>query len=148
MDVRRQSSAIPRQARLASEPDLRRPLVLVLEPDRPIRALVAEWLEMAGYEFVDAREFGGAAGIATRCEVVLIDVRAPLQSARETIAGIAAALPHASIVAMSADALASGRTATEAVARELAVAAVLVKPFDREALTQALRRTGCRPKRG
>jgi CheY-like chemotaxis protein len=111
--------------------------VLVLESDRAIRSLVSEWLGMAGYGFMDGRELGMSSGIA-KCDVVLVDVRAPLQSARETIEGLALAMPYASIIAMSADALANGRSALEAVARELGVAAVLVKPFDRVALMQVL----------
>jgi len=115
----------------------RPPCVLVLESDRAIRDLVSEWLGMAGYRFMDGRELGMSAAIA-RCDVVLVDVRAPLQSARETVEGLALAMPYASIVAMSADALVHGPSAMEAVARELGVAAVLVKPFDRIALIQAL----------
>ncbi|MET0535379.1 MAG: response regulator [Steroidobacter sp.] len=115
----------------------RRPLVLVLESDRPIRALVSEWLDMAGYGFMDGRESGVAWATA---DLVLVDVRAPLQAARETIEGLGLAMPHASIIAMSADALVNGRSAMEAVARELGVAAVLVKPFGRDALMQALER--------
>jgi CheY-like chemotaxis protein len=94
---------------------------------------------MAGYGVMDGRELGASAAVA-QCAVVLVDVRAPLQSARETIEGLALAMPYASIIAMSADALANGRSALEAVARELGVAAVLVKPFDRIALMQALER--------
>ena len=115
----------------------RSPCVLVLESDRAIRALVSEWLAMAGYGFMDGRELGVSSAVA-QCDLVLVDVRAPLQSARETIEGLALAMPYASIIAMSADALANGRSASEAVARELGVAAVLVKPFDRVALMQAL----------
>jgi CheY-like chemotaxis protein len=117
----------------------RLPTVLVLESDRAIRALLSEWLGLAGYGFMDGRELGASSGVA-QCAVVLVDVRAPLQSARETIEGLALAMPYASIIAMSADALANGRSALEAVARELGVAAVLVKPFDRIALMQALER--------
>lgn len=114
--------------------------VLVLEPDRPIRALLAEWVEMTGYRFVEGHIDDAAMNAAAPCDVILIDVRAPLRSARQAISSMAATLPHASIIAMSADALATGQRATEAVARELGVAAVLVKPFGRDELTRAIER--------
>jgi CheY-like chemotaxis protein len=120
-------------------PDRQWPTVLVVESDRPIRALLAEWLERAGYHFVEAHDTGESKA-AARCDVVMIDVRAPLRSARQAIASLAEAMPQASIIAMSADALASGRIAMDAVAHELGVAAVLVKPFDRDTLMQALER--------
>jgi two-component system, OmpR family, response regulator len=120
-------------------PGGQRPVVLVVEADRPIRALLTEWLEMAGYDFVEAHDMGESKG-AAHCDVVLIDVRAPLRSARQAIATLAVAAPQASIIVMSADTLASGRIAMDAVAHELGVAAVLVKPFDRDTLMQALER--------
>ena len=81
-----------------------------------------------------------SAKAAAQCDVVLLDIPATLRSARETIASLAAVVPHTPIIAMSADVLASGPSAAEAVARELGVAAVLVKPFGREALMQAIER--------
>jgi CheY-like chemotaxis protein len=138
LDARRQHSLSTSKSRPApGAAGERAPCVLVLESDRAIRALVSEWLGMAGYRSMDGRELGVSAAVA-QCDVVLVDVRAPLQSARETIEGLALAMPYASIIAMSADALVNGRSAMEAVARELGVAAVLVKPFDRVALMQAL----------
>jgi CheY-like chemotaxis protein len=138
LDARRQHDVNTSRGRPApGEPGLRSPCVLVLESDRAIRALVSEWLGMAGYGVMDGRELGMSSAIA-KCDVVLVDVRAPLQSARETIEGLALVMPYASIIAMSADALATGPSALHGVARELGVAAVLVKPFDRVALIQAL----------
>jgi CheY-like chemotaxis protein len=139
LDARRQHGLSTSRGRsVPGEAGARSPCVLVLESDRAIRALLSEWLGMAGYGFMDGRELGGSSAAVAQCDLVLVDVRAPLQSARETIEGLALAMPYASIVAMSADALANGRSALEAVARELGVAAVLVKPFDRVALMQAL----------
>jgi len=117
--------------------------VLILESDRPIGALIAEWLEMAGYESMQVRD-ATAAKVAPECDVVLADVRAPLRSARETVESLMATVPHTPIIAMSADALASGPSAADAVARELGVAAVLAKPFGREALMQAIERVRSR----
>jgi CheY-like chemotaxis protein len=114
--------------------------ILVSEPDRSLRALVREWLEMAGYLCTDGTVAEAAPDVAACCDLALIDIRAPLQSARETIFNVATALPDVPIIAMSADALATGWHAADAVARELGVTAVLVKPFDRDALMRAIER--------
>jgi CheY-like chemotaxis protein len=71
------------------------------------------------------------------------DGRVPVH-AGETIASVAAVAPHTPIIAMSADALVSGPSAAASVARELGVAAVLVKPFGRHALMQAIERARAR----
>jgi CheY-like chemotaxis protein len=99
---------------------------------------------MAEYESMHVHDVAAAAQVAVQCDVVLLDIPAIRRSACEAIASLAAAAPHTPIVAMSADVLASGPSAAEAVARELGVAAVLVKPFGREALMQAIERARTR----
>ena len=109
--------------------------VLVLESDRLIEALIAEWLQIAGFERVFAHDALDAAAIEGPCDVVLADVPAPLKAARE------GARPGIPVIAMSADILAHSKSATDALARELGAAAVLVKPFTSEALLDAISRT-------
>ena len=115
--------------------------VLVLESDRLIKALIMEWLQMAGYEtVVCAHDAADAGVIVNPCDVVLADVPAPLKAARETVDRLARAAPGTPVIAMSADIPAHGKSATDALARELGAAAVLVKPFSREALLFAIQR--------
>jgi CheY-like chemotaxis protein len=115
--------------------------VLVLESDRLIKQLIVEWLHLAGHETVCASDPASAARVAgAGCDVLLADVPAPSKSAREAIARLTRAVPNTPIIAMSADVLASGPRASAAVARELGAAAMLVKPFNRDALLEAIDR--------
>jgi two-component system, response regulator FlrC len=115
--------------------------VLVLESDRLIKQLIVEWLDMAGYESLCASDSAAAARIASAgCDILLADVPSPSQSAREAIARLRDAVPNTPVIAMSTGVLASGPKASAAVARELGAAAVLVKPFGREALLDAIDR--------
>jgi CheY-like chemotaxis protein len=117
--------------------------VLVLESDRLIKQLVVEWLQLAGYETVCASDPAAVAGLAgAGCDVVLADVPAPVESARAAISCLMRDAPGTPVVAMSADVLASGPSASTAIARELGAAAVLVKPFSRGALLEAIHRAG------
>jgi DNA-binding response OmpR family regulator len=113
--------------------------VLILESDRLIKALISEWLQMAGCEMLRSPDLASATADG-RCDVVLADVRIPLKSARETVERVVQALPGTRVIAMSADIPDYGPTAADALARELGVDAVLVKPFTQETLVNTVRR--------
>jgi CheY-like chemotaxis protein len=112
--------------------------VLVLESDRLIRALIVEWLGMAGEEALGVADLTGAKALAQPCDLVLADVPAPHRAARRAVMQLAQAMPHTPIIAMSADVTASGHAARAALARELGASAILVKPFNQHALLSAI----------
>jgi len=116
--------------------------ILVLESDRLVKALILEWLQLAGCETFCVHDTDGASAIRGPLDVVLADVPAPLKAARETVHRLTRAVPGTPVIAMSADMPAHGRSATHALARELGAAAVLVKPFNREALLSAIHQAG------
>jgi DNA-binding response OmpR family regulator len=123
-----------------AEPGSARRRVLVLESDRLIRALIVEWLGMAGNDALCVADLAHATAVAQPCDLVLADVPAPHRAARRTVMQLAQAIPHTPIIAMSADITASGQAAQEALARELGASAVLVKPFNQHALLSAIHR--------
>ena len=112
--------------------------VLVLESDRLIRALIVEWLGMAGTDALCVADLTDLKAQARACDLVLADVPAPYRAARRTVMQLAQAIPHTPIIAMSADITAMGQAARDALARELGACAVLVKPFNQQALISAI----------
>jgi DNA-binding response OmpR family regulator len=112
--------------------------VLVLESDRLIRALIVEWLGMAGTDALCVADLTDLKTKAKDGDLVLADVPAPYRAARRTVMQLAQAIPHTRIIAMSADIADTGKAAREALARELGACAVLVKPFNQSALMSAI----------
>jgi DNA-binding response OmpR family regulator len=112
--------------------------VLVLESDQLIRALIVEWLRMAGTDALCVADLDDAKAHAQGCDLVLADVPAPQRAARRTVMQLAQAVPDAPIIAMSADITACSQAARDALARELGARAVLVKPFNQHALMSAI----------
>jgi DNA-binding response OmpR family regulator len=110
--------------------------VLILESDRLFRTLLAEWLEIAGYEAVQASAAADVLYGSKEYDLVLADVPAPLKSARHMLLRIAQILPSTPLIAMSADMPGCGRSACDALARDLGAAAVLVKPFSQDTLLE------------
>ncbi|MET0499426.1 MAG: response regulator [Steroidobacteraceae bacterium] len=114
--------------------------ILVLESDRLLRSLLAEWLDMSGNDVLCLADSETALARADRFDMVLVDLPTPQRAARQAVSQLRRAMPGTPIVAMSADVTASGHAAQEILARELGAAALLVKPFTRSALLNAMNR--------
>jgi CheY-like chemotaxis protein len=125
-----------------TEPARARRRILVLESDHLIRALIVEWLGMAGTDAHCVPDLASATMVPQRCDLVLADIPAPHRAARLALARLAHAMPGTPIIAMSADIAACSQAAREALARDLGANAVLVKPFNQHALLSAIHRVG------
>ena len=115
------------------------PRVLILEGDRHMANLLQEWLTSAGYRPILA---GGGASIpdvhSRAIDVLLADIASPRGAAAAVVARLRTFFPGTPIVLMSGHFLTSDGTSAAEIARQLAVAGVLPKPFTREALLQTL----------
>jgi DNA-binding response OmpR family regulator len=101
-----------------------RPRVALCEPDALLRALLAEWLDQAGFEPV----LCAAAAAARDVALVVADVAAPRRDGAAAIAALRQGFPQARVLAISAQFIA-GRHGVTAAAGALGADAVLAKPF-------------------
>lgn len=111
--------------------------VLVVEPDRLLRALVAEWLEQVGIHAV----FPADAPLETAATLdgvgaLVIDIPNP-PHADPVLRAWRRMFPEATIIAASAR-IPAGDGMDDAMAGRLAVSKVLAKPYSRRALYAAL----------
>jgi CheY-like chemotaxis protein len=102
--------------------------ILVLDADRALHDLLAEWLADLGCRIVDDEP-----------HVILVDLHLPRQAGAGAARELRARYPGTPLIALSSGFFA-GVEANGAVARTLGVEAVLPKPLTREALVAALRK--------
>jgi CheY-like chemotaxis protein len=116
-------------------------LVLVIDDDVAVRAVLRDLLEMAGFEVVEASD--GAEGIRTfrrqRADLIFCDVFMPERDGLETITELRRDFPGVKVIAMSGGGF-GGSLDLLPVARALGAAAVLHKPFGRAAVLAAVER--------
>jgi CheY-like chemotaxis protein len=103
--------------------------VVILEDDRPIRALLERWLGEVGYDVVEA-----APGQITP---VLVIANVPDPQAAEAVVGTLQA--YAAPILLLSARFHSGLGGSPAAARRLGVKKVLPKPFSRKDLLVAVR---------
>ena len=115
--------------------------VLVIDDNEDLRELIQLVLERAGYSVALAPD--GEAGLraqrARPADVVITDIFMPNQDGLETIAALRRDYPAVKVVAMSGGGTKVKGEGTLLTAREIGAHCVLPKPFENEALLQAVR---------
>jgi DNA-binding response OmpR family regulator len=113
------------------------PGIAIIEHDALMRALLAEWLAAEGYDVIDGSRGDGAAANAD-VDLVIVDVYMPRALGVERLREARIAYPGVPIVAISAQ-FRAGVSCEGYAARVLGVERVVAKPFDRQALVDAVR---------
>lgn len=116
------------------------PTVLVIDDERPIRALLREVLAEQGYDVTEAED--GVKGVRRareqRPDLVITDILMPDKDGLETILELRAAAPHLPVIAISGG---STRVPMDvlAAARRFGARRVFSKPFDPLAVVAAVK---------
>jgi DNA-binding response OmpR family regulator len=118
--------------------------VLVVEDDRALRALLARFLDAAGFECVQAETVDEAVAAldAAPIDVVLSDVNLPVRSGLDLVERVRANWPGTAIVLVSGDTLDVAALATRSGAHGW-----LAKPFTRRAVLETVSRAQMRARR-
>jgi len=125
--------------------------IVVIEDDALLRSLLVEWLMSEGYRVDAADTFEAAmpgAGVApsedAKPRLLIVDVFMPRGRGIERLRSARSAYPGVPIVAISGQ-FRPGVGATGAAAEALSVDRVVAKPFEREAMLDAVRSLIGRP---
>jgi two-component system, NtrC family, response regulator AtoC len=114
------------------------PCVLVVDDERLLRWSIAETLSAQGYDIIEAADARSAMqefGDGDRADLVLLDLRLPDVSDLRLLARIRQKGPHVPVILMTA-------FPTREIVEEAGAlgAAVLIKPFDLDALVAGVER--------
>ena len=114
-------------------------IILIVEDDSQIRALLRQMLERAGYEVMEAPD--GKEGIRLYRErpadLIIMDIIMPKKEGIETIADLKLEFPEVKIIAMSG----GGQIGPEAylqIAESFGAQRIFTKPIDRQELLVAV----------
>jgi DNA-binding response OmpR family regulator len=110
--------------------------VVIIEDDALMRALLTEWLTVAGYRVEAVAAINGAA--LPTADLVIVDVYMPRKLGAERLRSIRKSYPGVPIIAISGQ-FRAGVDCSGPAARTLGVDRVIPKPFGREALLDAVR---------
>ena len=113
--------------------------ILIIDDDDPLRHMLCQALEQAGYETVEARD--GQEGLehfrATPADLIITDILMPGKEGLETIMELRRAIPGVKIIAISGGGQTGNMTFLE-VARYLGAQRALQKPFELRELLKAV----------
>jgi len=115
------------------------PLILVIDDEVQIRALLREMLERAGYEVMDAPD--GEEGIRlyreNPADLVITDIIMPKKEGLETIVDLRAEFPEVKIIAISGGGT-IGPDSYLQIAEGFGAIRIFTKPFKMEELLAAI----------
>jgi DNA-binding response OmpR family regulator len=116
-------------------------LIIVIEEDAAMRALILEWLKDDGYEAraLDTASAGADAGIGG-ADVVVANIRNLRVDGAEEVRRLRAIFPRATVIGLSTQLRTSLPEDSELV-RSLGISALLAKPFERGELLAVVART-------
>lgn len=116
--------------------------ILVIDDEAPVRRILRQMLERAGYEVVEAPD--GAKGLRLYhqdpVDLIITDILMPEKEGIETIMALCKTAPRVKIIAISG----GGRMNKKdllSTAKALGAARTLAKPFTREEVLAAVQET-------
>ena len=116
------------------------PHILVIDDERPVRAVLRQMLEKEGYEVEEAPD--GAVGIkllhAQLYDLLITDLFMPEKEGIETMIAVRRHFPQVKIIAMSGGGRA-GALDLLPMAESFGALRTLAKPFERQELLAAVR---------
>jgi DNA-binding response OmpR family regulator len=110
--------------------------IVVIEEDRLMRGLLAEWLTAEGYSVRAAGP--GDAPPQDRTDLVIVDVYMPRHEGAEKLRAVKTAHPDTPLIAISGQ-FRPGLAGSSTAAETLGVRQVIAKPFSRRELVGAVR---------
>jgi CheY-like chemotaxis protein len=109
--------------------------IVIIEEDKLMRGLLAEWLSAEGYSVRAAAACDSRC--ADRTNLVIVDVYMPRHAGAEKLDAVKAAHPRTPLIAISGQ-FRSGLAGSCTAAEALGVRQVIAKPFSRRDLLAAV----------
>ena len=109
--------------------------IVIIEEDKLMRDLLAEWLSAEGYSVRTAAP--GDARVQGEADLVIVDVYMPRHSGADRLRAVKAAHPKTPLIAISGQ-FRPGLVGSSTTAAALGVRQVIAKPFTRHDLLAAV----------